>query len=67
MEDDDRIILRIDGNLYEQRLERIMEGPEIVPVLNELARKYFPGSDDGLGTAETVTTGDTWMFEVVSR
>jgi len=67
LEDDDRIILRIDGNLYEQRLERIMEGPEIVPVLNELARKYFPGSDGGLGSPETVSTGDTWMFEVVSR
>ncbi|MDD9891555.1 MAG: hypothetical protein OXU30_14605 [Gammaproteobacteria bacterium] len=66
LEEDDRIALRIDGNLYEQRLERIMEGPEVVPVLNELARKYFGGAS-GLGSAETVTNGDTWMFEVVSR
>ena len=66
LENDDRIILRIDGNLYEQRLERITEGAEIVPVLNELARKYFSGSE-GLGSSESVTNGDTWMYEVVSR
>jgi len=66
LEEDDRVILRIDGNLYEQRLERIMEGPEVVPVLNELARKYFGGAT-GLGSEETITNGDTWMFEVVSR
>lgn len=67
LEDDDRIILRIDGNLYEQRLERIMEGPEVVPVLSELARKYFPGADGGLASDEGVTSGDTWMYEVLSR
>lgn len=67
LENDDRIILRIDGNLYEQRLERIMEGSEIVPVLNELGRKYFGGSGAGLGSAAAVTGGDTWMFEVVPR
>ena len=66
LENDDRIILRIDGNLYEQRLERITEGTEIVPVLNELARKYFNGNE-GLGSSESVTNGDTWMYEVVSR
>ena len=71
LEDDDRIILRIDGNLYEQRLERIMEGPEVVPVLSELFRKYFAVAgvtgDDSFTGAETVTNGDTWMFEVVPR
>jgi hypothetical protein len=64
LEDDDRIILRIDGKLYEQRLERIMSGPEITPVLSEFARKYGAG----LGTDDsTVTDGHTWMFEVVDR
>ena len=71
LEDDDRIILRIDGNLYEQRLARIMEGPEVVPVLSELFRKYFAVAgvtgDDSFTGAETVTNGDTWMFEVVPR
>ena len=71
LEDDDRIILRIDGNLYKQRLERIMEGPEVVPVLSELFRKYFAGGgvtgDDSFTSAETVANGDTWMFEVVPQ
>lgn len=66
LESDDRVILRIDDKLYEQRLERIMGGSEVVPVLNELARKYF-GGNQGLGTEATITNGDTWMFEVVSR
>ncbi len=64
LEDDDRIILRVDGKLYPQRLERIMGG-EIVPsVLSEFDRKYAVGSasDDA-----PITSGDTWMFEVVPR
>jgi len=61
---DDRIILRIDGQLYEQRLQRITSGPDIDPVLNEFTRKY----GDGLGAgASEVTEGHTWMFEVVDR
>ena len=71
LEDDDRIILRIDGNLYEQRLERFMQGPEVVPVLSELFRKYFAGGgvtgNDSFTSAETVANGDTWMFEVVPQ
>ena len=71
LEDDDRIILRIDGNLYEQRLERFMEGPEVVPVLSELFRKYFAGGgvtgNDSFTSAETVANGDTWIFEVVPQ
>jgi hypothetical protein len=35
LENDDRIILRIDGKLYEQRLQRIMTGTEVIPVLTE--------------------------------
>ncbi|PCJ23005.1 MAG: hypothetical protein COA96_12890 [SAR86 cluster bacterium] len=64
LENDDRIILRIDGELYEQRLQRILSGPEVIPVLDEFVRKYGagePGSDD------SVSTGDTWMYEVVNR
>ena len=67
LDDDDRIILRVDGNLYEQRLERIMEGPEVVPVLSEFARKYFGGSAGELASDAAVTNGDTWMYEVVDR
>ncbi|MEC8950336.1 MAG: hypothetical protein VYC30_05065 [Pseudomonadota bacterium] len=68
LENDDRVILRIDGQLYEQRLQRITEGPEIVPVLDELARKYFPGATgSGISSPVSVTNGDTWMYEVVDR
>ena len=64
LSDDDRIILRIDGNLYEQRLQRIMQGTEVIPVLMEFNRKYGAGEPT---TADTVTLGETWMYEVVSR
>jgi hypothetical protein len=61
---DDRIILRIDGQLHEQRLQRITSGPDIEPVLSEFSRKYGDGL--GLGATE-VTEGHTWMYEVVDR
>ena len=64
LDDDDRVILRIDGKLYEQRLERVMDGPNVLPILNEYSRKYGGG---GLTSADSVTNGDTWMFEVVER
>ena len=64
LEDDDRVILRIDGNLYEQRLERIHSGPEVIPVLNEFSRKY---GDGDAASDEAVASGYTWMYEVVDR
>ena len=64
LEEDDRVILRIDGKLYEQRLERIMQGPPVIPVLREFNRKYDAGEPT---SADTVTLGETWMYEVVSR
>lgn len=64
LEDDDRILLRIDGRLYEQRLQRIMSGPEVAGVLNEYSRKYF---NNAPASPSTVTQGDTWMFEVLPR
>ena len=67
LEDDDRVILRIDGKLYEQRLQRIMEGPEVAPVLSEFARKYFGGSSGEFTADASVRSGDTWMYEVVDR
>ena len=66
LNDDNRVILRIDDALYEQRLERIIEGPDVVPVLRELGRKYFSGSE-GFATQATVGRGDTWMYKVVDR
>lgn len=64
IEADSRIILRIDGRLYPQRMQRITEGPEIVPVMTEISRKYGGG---GPGSAAAVNGGFVWMFEVVPR
>jgi len=65
LENDNRILLRIDGNLYQQRLERVMTDPAVVPVLNELSRKYLGGAE--VTSAAQVTNGDTWMYEIVDR
>ena len=67
LDHDDRIILRIDGKLYEQRLQRVMEGPEVVPVLSEFARKYFGDADGDFTSDESIRSGDTWMYKVVDR
>lgn len=64
LEEDDRIILRINGRLYEQRLQRITSGPDIIPVLNEFNRKYGVGE---VTSTDPVTSGNTWMFEVLPR
>lgn len=64
LDDDDRIILRIDGNLYEQRLQRIMDGPDVMPVLREFNRKYGAGEPTSI---DTITDGETWMYQVVPR
>ena len=65
LEDDNRIIVRIDGKLYEQKLVRIMNGPAVIPVLNELSRKYLGAAI--VTSNEQVAQGDTWMFEVADR
>jgi len=64
MEEDNRVILRIDDALYEQSMRRILEGPEIVPVMSELSRKYGNGAP---GSEIAVTGGFVWMFEVMPR
>ena len=64
LQQDNRVILRVDDRLYEQRLRRITSGPDIEPVLNEFSRKY----GDGLSAESTqVTEGHTWMYEVIER
>lgn len=64
IEDDNRIIVRVDDRLYQQRLQRITSGPDIVPVLQEFYRKYGGGE---VTNADSVTNGDNWMFEVLPR
>ncbi len=67
MGDDTRIVLRVDDNLYDLRLERIMGGPDVAPVLSEFARKYG-GAEAGAVTDDAaVTSGSVWMYEAVER
>jgi hypothetical protein len=63
-EKDGRILLRVDGKLYERELVRIKDGPVIAPVTAELSRKYASGSTIPV---EAVTSGYLWLFELAPR
>ena len=65
VDDDDRIILRVDDTLYEQRLVPVTEGEIILPVLKESWRKYGRGSEPT--SAARVTQELIWLFEIVER
>jgi len=68
MEEDNRVLIRVDDRLYEQRLERITEGPDIPPAMAEVGRKYFGGSGEVVpGSERGITSGSSWMFEVMPR
>jgi hypothetical protein len=66
LEEDNRILIRVDGNIYEQRLNRIMEGPIAAEVMSEVARKYF-GAPAQVNPAAGagVTSSSVWLYEVV--
>lgn len=63
-EQDGRILLRVDGNIYKRKLVRVMDSPDLLAVISELGRKYT----SGLGPASTdqVTSGNLWIFELVA-
>ncbi len=67
LERDNSILIRADGRLYPQRLERLLEAPEIPAVMGKFAEKYNLGSVDT--PPETVRAmikrGDAWLFEVL--
>jgi len=63
-EKDGRILLRVDGDLYERELVRVRSGSLVAPVLVELSRKYAGGVEIPV---ESVTTGDLWLFELAPR
>jgi hypothetical protein len=63
-EADGRIILRVDGTLYPLRMERVMEGNHVRPVLDEVSRKYLGGAEVPL---REVTSENMRMFELVPR
>ena len=63
-EKDPRILLRIDGKLYERTLVRVQNGPVVAPLLAELSRKYAGGREI---PPEAVTSGYLWLFELAPR
>lgn len=66
MEEDNRILIRDAGKIYQQCLQRVLDDPQrAVPVLAELTRKYFGGSGELVpGSEIAVISGSIWMFEV---
>ena len=64
VDEDDRIILRGDGSLYEQRLKPVTEGPDDIKAMTESARKYGRG---GAPQSDSIAREYVWLFEVVSR
>jgi len=61
---DPRVLLRIDGKLYERRLVRIEGGPVVEPLLQELSRKYTDGREIPM---EALTSGYLWLFELAPQ
>ncbi len=61
---DGRILLRVDGTIYERRLERVTDGPWVQPVLAQLSQKYLDGAEI---PPEALTSGYMWIFEVLPR
>jgi len=63
-EQDGRAILRVDGQLYERALVRVMDGPDIDPVMAELSRKYGQGQPF---PRVAFDSGYLWIFQLVPR
>lgn len=68
MEEDNRVLIRVDNDIYQQRLKRITEGPITAAVMSEVSRKYF-GAPAQLNPAAgaAVSSGSVWLFEVVDN
>ncbi len=67
---DDRVILRIDGKLYEQRMVRMMEHPKLLEIMTLNSKKYFGEANPAFTAeqiAEALLAGEFWLYEVVDR
>ena len=65
IEKDNRVILRIDGKLYQQQLQRLMTGDVIAPVMVKFSEKYQLSGGSGEDIAAMIARGDTWLYQVV--
>lgn len=66
---DERAVARIDGVRYERRLERVTDPAVVEGVAAKLAQKYAGGAtEDTVAQVEqSITDGDTWIFELAPR
>ena len=69
LKNDNRIVLRVDDKLYEQRLKRLMEHPRLMDLVSIYAEKYGVNWGDGGQDLVQVSLadGDFWLYEVVKR
>ena len=68
--DDDRIILRIDGELYDQRMVRLMDHPDLLELMALYGKKYGAGAGPDVTVEQlrgALAAGDFWLFEVLDR
>ena len=63
-ERDGRVLLRVDGKLYERRLVRLSDGPLAQAVARKIGNKYLGGAE---GPPDIISSGDLWLFEVAPR
>ena len=61
-EKDGRAILRGDGKLYDRQMIRIMERPEVKPVLELLSKKHNLASSPNV-----VAMSYVWLFRLAHR
>lgn len=60
---DGRAVLRIDGRLYDRTLVRTTDSEVVMPIVRELARKYF-----GQAAADMASQPEgLWVFELAPR
>lgn len=67
--EDDRVILRIDGKLYEQRLERLMAFDKLPELMAIYSEKYggLTAATNEEQLRALLAEGDFWLYEVVDR
>ena len=67
---DGRIILRIDGKLYEQQMVRLMSHPNLLEIMTIYGKKYGAGVGPDVNAQqlqEVLAAGDFWLFEIIDR
>ena len=64
---DNAILIRVDGAIYPQRLDRLTYQPQVPAVMRKFAAKYGLGSTDtsDANVYAMLEAGEAWLFEVV--